>query len=109
MGGPGGGVHNSNFYSVYKHAKRLFRAHRRVYAANFLLEVNAEIDIAAVDSSCFWKKVNSRRKQFHSHVGSKIRFDDKICLDPEEIVSEWGCYFRKLYLGSETHILTPFS
>ena len=39
--------------------------------------------------------------------GAKLRFDDKICLDPEEIVSEWGCYFRKLYSGSESPYFDP--
>ncbi|MCG8035004.1 MAG: reverse transcriptase family protein, partial [Candidatus Thiodiazotropha taylori] len=82
----------------YKASKRNFRAHHRLCAENYLSEINDEIDQAAeVDSSFFWKKVNSRRQQSNSHAGSELKFANRVCRDPAEIVSEWGCYFRKLY------------
>ena len=82
----------------YKEAKRLFRLQQRVCAENYLLELNAEIDQAAeVDSRFFWKKVNSRRQQSQTHAGSEIRFDNRVCLDPVDIVSEWGFYFKKQF------------
>lgn len=69
---------------------------------DFLLELNAEIDQAAeVDSNLFLKKVNSRRHKSHSHTGSEIKFGDNVCREPEDIVSGWGCYFKKLYSENE--------
>ena len=96
--------HNHLSYSQYKTSKRLFRAQHRLCAEQYLIEVNAEIDRAAEMNSSFffWKKVNSRRKQSHSIAGSEIRFDGKTCRDPEQIASEWGGYFRKLYTESES-------
>ena len=89
-------------YNEYKSSKRLFRAHHRACAERFLLELNAEIDQAAeVDSNLFWKKVNSRRHKSHSHTGSEIKFGDNVCREPEDIVSGWGCYFKKLYSENE--------
>ena len=90
-------------YIMYKSAKRMFRAQHRLCAEQYLNEVNAEIDQAAeMNSSFFWRKVNSRRKQSHSNAGSEIRFGDNVCRDPEQIASEWGGYFRKLYEESES-------
>ncbi|MCG7879141.1 MAG: reverse transcriptase domain-containing protein [Candidatus Thiodiazotropha endolucinida] len=95
------GRHQGNHYLSYlehKASKRNFRAHHRLCAENYLSEINDEIDQAAeVDSSFFWKKVNSRRQQSNSHAGSELKFANRVCRDPAEIVSEWGCYFRKLY------------
>ena len=85
-----------------KFSKWLFRARHRTYAERFLLELNAEIDQAAeVDSNWFWKKVNSRRHKTHSHTGSEIKFGDNVCREPEDIVSGWSCYFKKLYSENE--------
>ena len=99
---------NNSSYNDYKQAKRLFRSQHRVCAENYLIEINAEIDQAAeVDSGFFWKKVNSRRQQSQTHAGSELRFDDKVCRDPEDIVSGWGCYFQKLYSESNSPMFDP--
>ena len=90
------------------HTKRLFRLQHRVCAENHLLELNAEIDQAAeVDSRFFWKKVNHRRQQSQTHAGSEIRFDNRVCRDPVDIVSEWGFYFKKLYSESNSPHFDP--
>ena len=99
---------NNSSYNDYKQSKRLFRSQHRVCADNYLIEINAEIDQAAeVDSGFFWKKVNSRRQQSQTHAGSELRFDDKVCRDPEDIVSGWGCYFQKLYSESTSPMFDP--
>ena len=99
---------NNSSYNDYKQAKRLFRSQHRVCAENYLIEINAEIDQAAeVDSGFFWKKVNSRRQQSQTHAGSEHRFDDKVCRDPEDIVSGWCCYFQKLYSESNSPMFDP--
>ena len=107
-GRPRGCSHST--YNDYKQAKRLFRSQHRVCAENYLNEINTEIDQAAeVDSGLFWKKVNSRRQQSQTHAGSELRFGGKVCRDPEDIVSEWGCYFQKLYSESNSPMFDPVS
>ena len=94
---------NNSSYTDHKQAKRLFRSQHRVCAETYFIEINAEIDQAAeVDSGFFWKKVNSRRQQSQTHAGSELRVGDKVCRDPEDIVSGWGCYFQKLYSESNS-------
>ena len=105
-GRPRGSMFSS--FINYKEAKRLFRLQHRVCAENHLLELNAEIDQAAeVDSWFFWKKVNHCRQQSQTHAGSEIRFDNRVCRDPVDIVSEWVFYFKKLYSESNSSHFDP--
>ena len=55
---------------------------------------------------CFGKKL-IHEDNSHRHAGSELRFGEKVCRDPEDIVSEWGCYFQKLYSESNSPMFDP--
>lgn len=89
-------------YMEYKDAKRIFRQYHRKCADNYLKSLNEEIDSAAgLDSQYFWKLVNTRRNSSSANIGAEIRFDNKICRDPQEICGQWGRFFSCLYTAVE--------
>ena len=100
--------HNYISYSEYKHANRLFRSHHGVCAENFLLEINSEIDNAAeADSNFFWKRVNSRRKQSHSHAGSDLTVKSAVTLKKSS--RSGAAIFGNCTRAVKAHILILFS
>ena len=80
----------------------MFRAHHRRCADNFLTEINIDIDqTAEVDSALFWKKINCRKKFSSTEAGCEMKFGTRVCRDPDQIVSDWGDYFKDLYTDTE--------
>ena len=61
------------FYSSYKQAKCKFRNMHRKCIENYLQKMNDDIDRAAeLNSTDFWKIVNSRRNKSNTRAGSEI-------------------------------------
>ncbi|XP_045157960.2 uncharacterized protein LOC123524101 [Mercenaria mercenaria] len=85
-------------YTEYKSAKREFRRYHRYCTAQYMTELDREIDqTAELDSRMFWKLVNNRRKQSYRKLGAGMKFNDTVFWDQQEITEQWGHYFKKLY------------
>ncbi|MES9881493.1 MAG: reverse transcriptase family protein [Sedimenticola sp.] len=88
-------------YTDYKQSKKNFRNLHRNCVANYVAELNSEIDNSAeFDRNYFWRLVKSRRKTCSS-PGVEMMFGDIMVREPMLITKEWGNYFRKLYEQSD--------
>ena len=93
---------NNASYLAYKTAKREFRRKHRQASVIYIRTKMEEIDkLAEVDSTLFWRHVNSRRKKSNNSVGVQLNFNGKIISSSKEITNEWSKYFKQLYSPTE--------
>ena len=89
------------FYVSYKRSKCKFRNLHRKCASLYLQKMNDDIDRAAeLNSTDFWKLINSRKNRSNSRAGLELEFDGTIYRDSKQITDKWGEYFKKLYTPS---------
>ena len=93
-------------YLANKTAKREFRRKHRQASVNYIRTKMEEIDkLVEVDSTLFWRHVNSRRKKSNNSGGVQLNFNGKIVFSSKEITNEWSKYTHGKKL-SITHSLT---
>jgi hypothetical protein len=89
---------NTDSFSAYKQAKRVFRSHHRKTARLYLDQLHREVDrCAELDQRGFYKLVNERRNRCSTRGGSEMKFGLITCREPEEMANNWGGYFQQLY------------
>jgi len=85
-------------YVQYKTAKQSFRHEHRRCANSYLTDLDNKLENDAVeDTVSFWRSVNARKKSNCVKVGDGIQFDGKMFRSREDIVTQWGQYFKNLY------------
>ena len=57
---------------------------------------------ATTDTVNFWKSLKSRKTSRKAVAGAGIVFNGEVCRGREELVEQWGLYFKDLYVPSES-------
>jgi len=90
-------------YETYKAEKAIFRRRMRQCAEDFLKDVDCKLEYEAVhDVDRFWQSVKARRQGSTTKVGDGLNFNGTVYRSREDIVTQWGSYFKDLYTPSES-------
>jgi hypothetical protein len=75
----------------------------RKCSGDFLIQHDNELDrTAEIDSTQFWKLVNSRKRKSQYRMTEGINFHGKIIRVREQISRDWGLSFQSLYTNNES-------
>ena len=98
---------NNSFYMSYKQAKRKFRQLHRKCAANYLQKLNDDIDRAAeLNSTDFWKLINSRKNKCNSSAGVELEFGGTVTVTVNKLLIN-GRDILKSYIPRQQMIFIP--